>query len=191
MGFLSLSKTKKRSASYLPSPSTYTFSSDSLTPTTMSTTSYSTSDSRPTSRQLDTGFPESFSSCTTSMRHPDAIIDPGFVISAEHIDPAKTLHRSRKSLLRKHRRTISQGKLDERTLSQTPTERPPSTSSAADSAGASVDLAQPSKLESPSRAKGSDGILGISPGFQYTADEEHDADERRRNNILRKLINKT
>ncbi|KAI1355260.1 hypothetical protein F5Y01DRAFT_311177 [Xylaria sp. FL0043] len=157
----------------------------------MSTISYSTSDSRPTSRQFDTGFPESFASCTTSMRHPDAIIDPGFAISAEHIDPAKTLHRSRKSLLRKHRRTISQGKLDERTLGQTPTERPPSTSSAADSAGASVNLTQSSKLESPSRAKGSDGILGISPGFQYTPDEEHDADERRRNNILRKLMNKT
>ncbi|KAI0424861.1 hypothetical protein F5Y09DRAFT_323175 [Xylaria sp. FL1042] len=189
MGFLSSSKTKKSSTSDLPRPYTCTFSSDSLTATTMSTTSDSTNDSRPTSRHYDTGFPESFSSCTTSMRHPDAIIDPGFAISAEHIDPAKTLHRSRKSLLRKHRRTISHGKLDEGTSGgQNPTERPPLSSTVESMNGTSVDLTQSSKAaESPSRAKGSDSILGISPGFQ---DKANDPNERRRSNILRKLMNK-
>ncbi|KAI0912090.1 hypothetical protein F4824DRAFT_445144 [Ustulina deusta] len=194
MGLLSLYKTKERD---LPRTYAYTVSSDSLTTTTMSTTSYSTSDSRPTSRHYETGFPDSFASCTTSMRHPDAILDPGFAISAEHIDPAKTLHRSRKSLLRKHRRTISYGKINEGTLGQNFTERPHSRLSAADSATELVDqkshdLAQPSKAgaESPSRAKGSESILGISPGFQYTDDGEHDGDERRRNKIFRKLMNK-
>ncbi|KAF2973371.1 hypothetical protein GQX73_g239 [Xylaria multiplex] len=160
----------------------------------MSTTSYSTNDSRPTSRHYDTGFPDSFASCTTSMRHPDAIIDPGFAISAEHIDPAKTLHRSRKSLLRKHRRTISYGKINEGSLSQNFTERPPSRLSAHDGATEqkSHDVAQPSsvRVESPSRAKESESILGISPGFQYTGDGDHDSEERRRDKILRKLINK-
>ncbi|KAI0540637.1 hypothetical protein GGR58DRAFT_498990 [Xylaria digitata] len=164
----------------------------------MSTTSYSTNDSRPTSRHYDTGFPDSFASCTTSMRHPDAIIDPGFAISAEHIDPAKTLHRSRKSLLRKHRRTISYGKINEGTLSQKFTERPPSRLSAHDGAteqklhDVSAGIAQPSNVraESPSRAKESENILGISPGFQYTDGGDHDSEERGRNNIFRKLINK-
>ncbi|KAK7908164.1 hypothetical protein PG985_015467 [Apiospora marii] len=77
----------------------------------MSSASTISSSTRPMSRdQHDTGFPESFASRTTSMRHPDANTSPGACISAEDIDPAKTLHRSRRSLLlRKHRRTISHG----------------------------------------------------------------------------------
>ncbi|KAI1303278.1 hypothetical protein F5Y03DRAFT_395997 [Xylaria venustula] len=151
----------------------------------MSTTSYSTNDSRPTSRHYDTGFPDSFATCTTSMRHPDAIIDPGFAISAEHIDPAKSLHRSRKSLLRKHRRTISQGKLDEATLNQISSARPFSSLSAADSATQLVDhkshdahsgLEQPLKAdaESLSRAKDSETTMGLSSGFHYSDDGDHD-----------------
>ncbi|KAK8115186.1 hypothetical protein PG999_007255 [Apiospora kogelbergensis] len=62
----------------------------------------------------DTGFPDSFAARTTSLRHPDANTSPGACISAEDIDPAKTLHRSRRSLLRKkHRRTISHGVITE------------------------------------------------------------------------------
>ncbi|KAK8138745.1 hypothetical protein PG984_002125 [Apiospora sp. TS-2023a] len=77
---------------------------------TMSSASTISSSTRPMSRdQHDTGFPESFASRTTSMRHPDANTSPGACISAEDIDPAKTLNRSRRSLLRKHRRTISHG----------------------------------------------------------------------------------
>ncbi|KAI1177211.1 hypothetical protein F4777DRAFT_577266 [Nemania sp. FL0916] len=164
----------------------------------MSTTSYSTNGSRPTSRQHDTGFPDSFASRTTSMRHPDAIIDPGFAISSEHIDPAKTLQRSRKSLLRKHRRTISFGKISEGSFSLIDPEKDTSgANSTADlvnqeSSNASVSTAQPSKpvAESSSRAGGSESILGLSPGFHYTYDGSPDDDERRRTNIFRKLTRK-
>ncbi|KAI1485630.1 hypothetical protein F5X96DRAFT_682656 [Biscogniauxia mediterranea] len=84
-----------------------TKTNDSLT--TMSTISTSSSSSRPTSRNYDTGFPDSFASCTTSLRHPDAIVDPAYSISTEDVDPAKTFHRSRKSFLSKHKRTTSHG----------------------------------------------------------------------------------
>ncbi|KAK6841807.1 hypothetical protein PG990_006200 [Apiospora arundinis] len=78
---------------------------------TMSSASTISSSTRPMSRdhQYDTGFPDSFAARTTSLRHPDANTSPGACISAEDIDPAKTLHRSRRTLLRKHRRTISHG----------------------------------------------------------------------------------
>ncbi|KAI0102028.1 hypothetical protein GGR51DRAFT_562949 [Nemania sp. FL0031] len=160
----------------------------------MSTSSCSSSGSRPTSRQHDTGFPDSFASWTTSMRHPDAVIDPGFAMSSEHIDPAKTLQRSRKSLLRKHRRTISHGKINEGSFGPTYTERPSSAISVADITNGSADQ----KLQDASagakvgiETPGSEAILGISPGFQYTGDGElNDDEERRRNKILRKLMNK-
>ncbi|KAI0443759.1 hypothetical protein F4803DRAFT_298726 [Xylaria telfairii] len=162
----------------------------------MSTTSYSSSGSRPTSRQYNTGFPDSFASCTTSMRHPDAIVDPSFAISAEHIDPAKTLQRSRKSLLRKHRRTISHGKINEQSFGQDYTERPASATNIAtgvtdqktQDVGAA--MAQPSgtSADNISREKGSEDILGISAGFRYVDDGKHDSEERRRGSILRKLI---
>ncbi|KAK5628678.1 hypothetical protein RRF57_004393 [Xylaria bambusicola] len=168
----------------------------------MSTTSSSTSGSRPTSRHHDTGFPDFFASCTTSMRHPEAVIDPGFAMSAEHIDPSKSLHRSRKTLLRKHRRTISHGKITEEELAQLALERPPSRLSEASSTTKQADfksydsnanLAQSPNAgaENPGRAKESGSILGLTPGFQYANDEAHDKDERQKSNILRKLINKT
>ncbi len=78
----------------------------------MSTTSVSTNGSRPgSSRNYDTGFPEWFAAHTTSLRHPDAITTPGASISADDLDPAKALHRSKHSLLSKHKRTISHGKI--------------------------------------------------------------------------------
>ncbi|KAI0472615.1 hypothetical protein GGR56DRAFT_572811 [Xylariaceae sp. FL0804] len=90
-----------------------TRTSDSLS-TTMSTASSSSSDSRPSSRYgYDTGFPDSFAQTTTSMRHPDAVVDPGFSISSEDIDPSKTFSRSRRSFLAKHRRTISHGRISQ------------------------------------------------------------------------------
>ncbi|KAI0479565.1 hypothetical protein F4859DRAFT_513070 [Xylaria cf. heliscus] len=164
----------------------------------MSTTSYSSSGSRPTSRQYDTGFPDSFASCTTSMRHPDAIIDPSFAISAEHIDPAKTLHRSRRSLLHKHRRTISHGKINEGSFGQDYTER---TASAANSAtgvidqkvedvSAAVMQSRGASVEAPSQTKDSEDVLGLSAGFRYTDEGENDSEERRRSNIFRKLMHK-
>ncbi|KAI1187278.1 hypothetical protein F5B17DRAFT_400447 [Nemania serpens] len=170
---------------------------------TLSTSSQSTNGSRPTSRQYDTGFPESFASCTTSMRHPDAIIDPGFAISSEHIDPAKTMHRSRTSLLHKHRRTISSGKINETSfVHPNYTERPSSSTSTANSAtdlvgpkslDASAGIVKSSKgVEGPSRTEGHENVVGISPGFQYTKDVDlhDDDDERRRTRIFRRLMHK-
>lgn len=137
------------------------------------------------------------------MRHPDAIIDPGFAISSEHIDPAKTMHRSRTSLLRKHRRTISSGKINEASfVDQNYTERPSSGTSTANSAtdlvdpkslDASAGVVQPSKaVENSSRTKDPENVVGISPGFQYTNDGglHDDDDERRRKSIFRKLMHK-
>ncbi|RYP61998.1 hypothetical protein DL771_009909 [Monosporascus sp. 5C6A] len=79
----------------------------------MSTTSVSTDDSRPTSRNYDTGFPDWFAARTTSLRHPDAIVGSGAYISAEDLDPDKAIRRSKRRLLAKHRRTISHGKIKE------------------------------------------------------------------------------
>ncbi|KAI0402224.1 hypothetical protein F4802DRAFT_381419 [Xylaria palmicola] len=166
----------------------------------MSTTSYSSSGSRPTSRQYDTGFPASFTSCTTSMRHPDAVVDPDFAISAEHIDPAKTLHRSRKSLLRKHRRTISHGKINEGSFGQIYADSAASGAHGVTGTAGSklpdafVGVSQQSSAahaETPSHATASTNILGLSPGFQYADDGEHDDEEQRKANIFRKLMNKS
>ncbi|RYO96787.1 hypothetical protein DL764_007387 [Monosporascus ibericus] len=77
----------------------------------MSTASTSTNDSRPTSRNYDTGFPDWFAAHTTSLRHPDAIVGSGAYISAEDLDPDKAIRRSKRRLLAKHKRTISHGKI--------------------------------------------------------------------------------
>ena len=96
-------------------PTTETF--DSFT---MSTASVSTNNSRPNSRDDEelqqeedvTGFPPYFRNHTTSRRHPDAITTPGACITADDVDPSKALNRSKHSLLRKHKRTVSHGKID-------------------------------------------------------------------------------
>ncbi|KAI1380800.1 hypothetical protein F4677DRAFT_198743 [Hypoxylon crocopeplum] len=67
------------------------------------------SGSRPTSRNYDTGFPDAFAEYTTSRRHPEANVSPGACISAEDIDSSRTLQRTRRSFLAKHKRTISHG----------------------------------------------------------------------------------
>jgi hypothetical protein len=141
------------------------------------------------------------------MRHPNAIIDPSFAICAEHVDPVKALHRSRASLLYRHKRnrTISQGKIsgDGLLISQDGEARRPSTiadsttdligrtSSYGTSAGNGQSLSSSSSkagdAEIPSRTE---DITTVSPGFQYTGDELLDHEERRRSNIFRKLMNK-
>ncbi|RYO90679.1 hypothetical protein DL766_006168 [Monosporascus sp. MC13-8B] len=83
-----------------------------VTTFTMSTVSASTNDSRPTSRNYDTGFPDWFAAHTTSLRHPDAIVGSGACISAEDFDPDKAIRRSKRRLLAKHRRTLSHGKIE-------------------------------------------------------------------------------
>ncbi|KAH9900060.1 hypothetical protein F4778DRAFT_153948 [Xylariomycetidae sp. FL2044] len=98
---------------FLSLPRTKTKLHRTTTFDTMSTSSISTNASRSTSRNHDTGFPDSFDSHTTSMRHPDAVVDPGFAISAEDIDVSKTANRSRRRsiLAKRNRRTISHGKI--------------------------------------------------------------------------------
>jgi len=62
---------------------------------------------RPRSR--DTGFPEPF--CGTGLPRPDADLSPNACISADDVPVGKVLHRSRRSFLAKHKRTISYGKV--------------------------------------------------------------------------------
>ncbi|KAI0837719.1 hypothetical protein F5Y06DRAFT_270076 [Hypoxylon sp. FL0890] len=168
----------------------------------MSITSNSTRNSRPTSRHYDTGFPDSLTARTTSIRHPDAIIDPSFAISAEHVDPAKTLHRSQKSLLRKHRRTINHGITTNSDLHHNKLFKSTTMLSTADSAvdiakpklkNMNADIGRPSKdnIESTRRAQGSGRTSAVSPGFQYIADgRELSREEHRKSTIFRKWRNK-
>ncbi|KAI1778246.1 hypothetical protein F4818DRAFT_291201 [Hypoxylon cercidicola] len=69
----------------------------------------SPSSSRRASRNYDTGFPDAFAEYTTSLRHPEANVSPGACISAEDVDPSRTLQRTRRSILAKHKRMISHG----------------------------------------------------------------------------------
>ncbi|KAI6092242.1 hypothetical protein F4821DRAFT_159582 [Hypoxylon rubiginosum] len=69
----------------------------------------SPSSSRRSSRTYDTGFPDAFAEYTTSLRHPEANVSPGACISAEDVDPSRTLQRTRRSILAKHKRMISHG----------------------------------------------------------------------------------
>jgi hypothetical protein len=62
---------------------------------------------RPTSRDYDTGFPDL--PRTTTWRHPEANTSPGACITAEDIDPAKTMHRHRHFRNSKYKRTTSHG----------------------------------------------------------------------------------
>ncbi|KAI1332625.1 hypothetical protein F5Y16DRAFT_393930 [Xylariaceae sp. FL0255] len=163
----------------------------------MSTHSDSTSGSRPTSRHLETGFPESFAAHTTSRRHPDAIVDPNFSISDEHIDPSKSMQRSRKSLLRKHRRTISKGKITAEDLLNLQDVQPyTSTLSTTDSA---IDVAEPKSKDSrasPDSSKQAENMVReaaskeqanapVSPGFHYTTGRDGE-EGRKKTNIFRK-----
>lgn len=104
-------------------------------------------------------------------------------------------------MLRKHRKTISHGKIDEEELAKLAMERTPSRLSEAGSpmeqAGSkpydsNIDISRPSTagVESSSRERESESVLGLSPGFRLTGDETDDKDERRKSNIFRKLMNK-
>ncbi|KAI2640147.1 hypothetical protein GGS21DRAFT_400906 [Xylaria nigripes] len=138
---------------------------------TSSSSSSTNNNNRRSSRHYDTGFPDSFASRTTSMRHPDAIVDPGFAISGEHIDSAKSMHRSLMSLLHKHRRTMSLSKSSEGAIS------PTSTSGFSD-ADSAADLAH-------------DHFHGAEAEVSHLALDADEGEERRgRSMIFRKLISK-
>ncbi|KAI1435236.1 hypothetical protein GGR50DRAFT_694402 [Xylaria sp. CBS 124048] len=166
----------------------------------MSTTS-SSSGSRPNSRNYDTGFPDWFASRTTSLRHPDAIVDPSFAISSEHIDPAKTQHRSLMSLLRKHRRAMSSGKSSEGHLSRVSVDYASEfavTDSSADISHHSSHDPVATTLHRSSADSDrlihmdlSKKISGVIPLFEHSDDGDlNDGTARRRTNIFRKLMSK-
>lgn len=198
MVFFSSSRSKSTGTISYRVPRSYHYGSkESLgrTTSTMSTSSGSTSGSRPTSRQHDTGFPDSFAARTTSLRHPDAIVDPGFVISSEHVDPAKSLLRSRHTLLCKHRRTISNGTTslcqDEETDRSLAVGDGTNDLAAATAGEKAPDPSTAEAIASTSSGAGasnvtgadeSESILGVLPGFQYTMGEE-----QRRTKIFRKF----
>ncbi|KAF4487767.1 hypothetical protein FAGAP_11381 [Fusarium agapanthi] len=81
--------------------------------TITSTTSTSTAKPRRESREpRDTGFPEPFNNVrNTTLPHPDADLSPNACLTQEDIDPDRALMRTRRSLLRKKRRTLNHGRI--------------------------------------------------------------------------------
>ncbi|KAF4461243.1 hypothetical protein FALBO_11955 [Fusarium albosuccineum] len=60
----------------------------------------------------DTGFPEPFNDVrNTTLPHPDADLSPNACISQEDIDPDRAMVRTRRSFLRKKRRTLNHGRI--------------------------------------------------------------------------------
>ncbi|KAI8669124.1 hypothetical protein NCS57_00726400 [Fusarium keratoplasticum] len=76
-------------------------------PTTTTTTT-----TKPRREPRDTGFPEPFNDVrNTTLPHPDADLSPNACISQEDIDPNRALTRTRRSFLRKKRRTLNHGRI--------------------------------------------------------------------------------
>ncbi|KAF4981431.1 hypothetical protein FZEAL_2779 [Fusarium zealandicum] len=60
----------------------------------------------------DTGFPEPFNDVrNTTLPHPEADLSPDACISQEDVDPRRALSRTRRSFLRKKRRTLNHGRI--------------------------------------------------------------------------------
>ncbi|KAI1260960.1 hypothetical protein F5Y18DRAFT_218535 [Xylariaceae sp. FL1019] len=185
MAILSRMKAKRSKSSDSSLQPAHYFTSSECSFTTMSMTSNSTGDSRPTSRHAHTGFPDSFASHTTSLRHPDAIVDPDFAICAEEIDPAKLLSKSKHSLLRKHRRTISSGKITEELPKFEPQQssaRRPTTDSAIgmeEKKPTNADMTPPSSRAGANSTSPAQSGSPASPGFQYSPDSRQEARKSR------------
>jgi len=77
----------------------------------MSNVSISSGSSQHSTLEWDTGFPDSFAYNTTSRRHPDAKLGEFAVIQAADVDPQYAMNHRKHLLLKKHRRTISHGKV--------------------------------------------------------------------------------
>ncbi|KAM5352277.1 hypothetical protein ACJ41O_005000 [Fusarium nematophilum] len=74
------------------------------TPTTTTT--------KPRRVPRDTGFPEPFNDFrNTTLPHPDADLSPNACISQEDVSPDRALSRTRRSFLRKKRRTLNHGRI--------------------------------------------------------------------------------
>ncbi|KAL4725115.1 hypothetical protein ACLX1H_007261 [Fusarium chlamydosporum] len=72
----------------------------------------STGSAKPQRESRDTGFPEPFNSLrNTTLPHPDADLSPNACLSQEDIDPDHALMRTRRSFLRKKRRTLNHGRI--------------------------------------------------------------------------------
>ncbi|KAI0009867.1 hypothetical protein F4779DRAFT_339734 [Xylariaceae sp. FL0662B] len=162
----------------------------------MSTTSRSSSGSRPASCSYDTGFPESFAAYTTSLRHPDAIVTPGACISGDDVDPSRTLQRSRRSFLTRHKRTISHGVIN-KGLSQKQSNSSMSVLPSIDSAVEVDDSKSPDTAGSLGLSKDGAESIGShtedSTNGDYTSaadvthnEDGHADDTRRRSKLFRK-----
>ncbi|KAI2605764.1 uncharacterized protein GGS25DRAFT_355806 [Hypoxylon fragiforme] len=155
------------------------------------------SGSRPTSRNYDTGFPDAFAEYTTSLRHPDADVSPNACIAAEDIDPSKSLHRARRSFLARHslsnKHTISHGMLAQ-TLNR---KRSSHSSLVMTSADSGVDVGHPKRTDTNGSIGGSskDGAESIvmslnddSPPSSpmSPSDEQAGSDGRQKIKLFRK-----
>lgn len=78
--------------------------------TSIASTSAST---KPRREPRDTGFPEPFNDVrNTTLPHPEADLSPNACISQEDVNPDRALSRTRRSFLRKKRRTLNHGRIN-------------------------------------------------------------------------------
>ncbi|KAL6921689.1 hypothetical protein ACHAPO_007014 [Fusarium lateritium] len=67
---------------------------------------------KPRREPRDTGFPEPLNNLrNTTLPHPDADLSPNACLTQEDIDPDRALMRTRRSFLRKKRRTLNHGRI--------------------------------------------------------------------------------
>jgi hypothetical protein len=67
---------------------------------------------KPRREPRDTGFPEPLNNLrNTTLPHPDADLSPNACLTQEDIDPEWSLMRTRRSFLRKKRRTLNHGRI--------------------------------------------------------------------------------
>lgn len=79
---------------------------------TMSSSITSSGFTKPRREPRDTGFPEPLNNLrNTTLPHPDADFSPNACLTQEDIDPDRALMRTRRSFLRKKRRTLNHGRI--------------------------------------------------------------------------------
>ncbi|KAG5665916.1 hypothetical protein KAF25_010041 [Fusarium avenaceum] len=80
--------------------------------TATTTTTTGTGTAKPRREPRDTGFPEPLNNLrNTTLPHPDADLSPNACLTQEDIDPEWSLMRTRRSFLRKKRRTLNHGRI--------------------------------------------------------------------------------
>jgi hypothetical protein len=79
---------------------------------TMSSSITNAGSAKPRREPRDTGFPEPLNNLrNTTLPHPDADLSPNACLTQEDIDPDRALMRTRRSFLRKKRRTLNHGRI--------------------------------------------------------------------------------